>query len=389
MSGLVTNLATSLATNLGTGLISGGRGAVLPFSLLSYANASPRLMINPDTGLVTSFGAGVPAIGTRGGRRYFSSWRSLTNNFIRFASWTDINTSRATNNTVTDVNPDGTTIVLRSTATEAALSCANVGNLNYTSAAKFLASCWVKGGTQGATACVGAQRIGVSINSTNVAPSSIWQRVSCLYAGAAGADSSIVLYNNINNNSGVAVIGDNYRWWGMQCEDGALYPGRPIPTSGAAVTTAKDQAYYPAALVPLALRERQTQYFYPEYSSAQLALCAAGSKRYLWRFIGGTGDTIGCYILSTDRKIYAEVNGADVDATAACTWSQDQIIRTAFNRAAGTIAITGLTTGNDVLAFTPPALSTGDLILGMNDDGTHTVMDSQGDGGFAEPEIGL
>jgi len=145
----------------------------------------------------------------------------------------------------------------------------------------------------------------------------------------------------------------------------------------------KDQAFYTTAVVPVAFRNRVLSLRIPEYSSAELALCTPGSKRYLFRYADSGANAFGVYLLSTDQKLYAEVNGVNVAATAtACTWSAYQQICARVDRAAGTVALTGMTTGDDALSFTPPAVSNGNLYLGMDDNEAN-----QFEGFCAEPEL--
>jgi len=128
-----------------------------------------------------------------------------------------------------------------------------------------------------------------------------------------------------------------------------------------AVTRAKDEGYIPAASVPTALKDKGTFSFITEWSSDQVT---TGDLRYLAEF-ADTTQNIKIYYNGTDKKIYVYGASALV-ASAATTHSAAQKLTVSYDRASGSITLSGFTTGNGTYPGTAWDRTDGNLYVGMD-----------------------
>ena len=379
-SGILLDLVLAKRLPIASGIYS-----YLSFDLLTFTNTSPRYVINPVTGSVTGpFGSGVPAIITVSGKRYLSVWRSLTNlepDGTTLATWGEAGVL----STVAGGSPISTDCI-RMTTTDPAT---NTGSQRFRtfagrpSAERIAVSFFCKLGTAGSVASY--YKAG-SPNYQNISPAAAWNRYTAS-RNISGTTIYAGVYNAADFNYLLGAAGDNFLYWCCQVEESRYYAGRPIPTSGAAVTTNKDKAHYPAAIVPTDLRDGCGGDIYPGYSSAELATCAAHTKKYIARFCDSGANSVGFYLYSDDLKLHVEVDGTDIAATDALTWSAHQRCRWEWRRISGTLIASLFTAGNGTVSGTPPARSDGHLILGAYDTGDLATMNQQFDGAICELEI--
>jgi hypothetical protein len=157
------------------------------------------------------------------------------------------------------------------------------------------------------------------------------------------------------------VIGDNLIFSIVQYEWDATYPGRPIPTSGTPITTAKDEAFLPAVSVPNIVKDKLILEAYPRWSSAQVT---TGDLRFLCEF-ADTVQNIKVYYNGTDKKVYV-YGAAALIASAATTHSAHQRLTITLDRADGSMVLSGFTTGNGTTVDTSWSSTDGNLYLGMD-----------------------
>jgi len=400
------NLAQSLAQSLSQSLAQSLGGASLPFSLLTFERASDAYLINPITGAVVGpFASGVPVISVINGKSVLLNEQSKTNH----CRYSNTLPSWSLPTKITRQDPQASPDPLSTNTAEQITETATTGYHGIDDTALALSETLTSGVfIKRYAASTRWVRIATGAPLTNwydpvnkvwgtLDPSSSFHFNRAVsngfnYIGCTGTAAGAVYFiHGLTNADGyggtyLGVITEGVYLFQVDLQSGP-YLTSPIVSAGAPTTRPKSQAYYNVAILPSAFRNRMLAYFYPEYSSAQLAACAAGSKRHIWTFCDSGTNRLELYLLSTDQKFYLDLNGVTLDASAAgCTWSADQPILPRLDRPAGKVYITGLTTGDDTLSFTPPAASDGHLIWGAYDTGDILTMSNQCDGFLTPPE---
>ena len=164
----------------------------------------------------------------------------------------------------------------------------------------------------------------------------------------------------IRNNTGSPYSG-NTRIALIQYEVGA-FPTSHIRTSGTAAARGVDQAYIPSASVPDAMKSgRFTIHVCPHESSADIV--ASGVDRIFLGFGAGASNTIK-FQKSGSSAIIRVVQSGTKLSTSALTWSRSQALTLTFDAAAGTLEVSGATSGDGVHSGTAWTMPAGDMYVG-------------------------
>jgi hypothetical protein len=179
-----------------------------------------------------------------------------------------------------------------------------------------------------------------------------WRRFQNINPASPGGALQMRLQENDVANNNV------FRAWGWQAEDGG-FASQMIETAGAAGTRLPDDAVIPSADVPAAMRSgswRTT--IAPARASTQVS---DTTTETLYSFGSGLDN---CIVINASNQIVVRASGVDVVTTGALTWSADQAITLTLNAAAGTVLVSGATTGNGTTTGTPWTMPTGDVQVG-------------------------
>jgi len=159
----------------------------------------------------------------------------------------------------------------------------------------------------------------------------------------------------LNDSKATSFAGDGVKGitvWNPQLEIGAS-PSSPMAAAGA---RAKDQLSWGSALVPAAILSGDWALKY----ATQYADTDTHSDSYLAR------NSSGDYLLHRSVDSLRLAQGGVIKLTSgALTYSRNQLLTAVMDGAAGTITVSGATTGNGVHSGAAWAWSAGDLRYGM------------------------
>lgn len=316
------SLGHSLAVSLAQSLAQSIGGTWNFTDYLAFTNASPRYLINPVTGVVSSFGAGVPAIVTINGKRYLQDEASRTclptyNNQLTHANWSKFAAGDTLGTTADPVGGSTAYTYIPSTANNihgiyqakvcrTQALCAKANGYNYA---------WIRYAVSGVVTasviCNLTTGALVEVIEAGGPTQLLFSRSQALAWGGyyfevtIAADSLYCEYGVSNTASSTTFAGngtDGAILWLPQASTNTKYEGSLIVTGAAAVTRAKDQAYIPAVSVPVSLKDRCKITVYPAWSSAQVT---TGDERELVEFEDNT-QNIRCYYDGSDKKVKVE-----------------------------------------------------------------------------------
>lgn len=190
--------------------------------------------------------------------------------------------------------------------------------------------------------------------STGFTAGATWSRVSAFLAGATGtATQRVRVQEAAASNDHVALF------FGAQIEWGCEFASSLIEVTGAPATRLADDAAIADASVPAAMRSGSFQVVIrPRRASTQANDTSTGTL-----FAYGTGTDNRIHIDSSNRIVVRQ-GGVDVVTTGALTWSADQAITLTFDAAAGSVTVSGATTGNGTTTDTAWTMPSGDVQVG-------------------------
>jgi hypothetical protein len=170
-------------------------------------------------------------------------------------------------------------------------------------------------------------------------------------------------------NNGQVYSGDNasglYLWNG-QFELGE-YPSSPIITEGTAITRALSSLRWLSADVPPAMRKRITFDWYPAYDND------VSDDKTICRFddSGASHRITATYLSSSDKIRVTDVTGAYTAVESnALTFSRNQKMTVTIDPDAGSISVSGATSGDGTVIDTSWETSEGDIWWGSDTAGT-------------------
>ncbi len=151
--------------------------------------------------------------------------------------------------------------------------------------------------------------------------------------------------------------------WGIQSENGTFVSSY-IRTVGAAATRIADVAKIAAASVPTWMQTGAFQFTTaPECTSAEFLLHATEMTLFAWGL--GVTNRVALVVDGGVAKLRVFVGGSAVLTTTALTWTSNwQDLTILLNFPAGSVTISGATTGNGVYTGTPWIMPGGDLYVG-------------------------
>lgn len=220
--------------------------------------------------------------------------------------------------------------------------------------ASVVGSAYVQQVTGGAASI----QVGGSSSFANVTPGASWQRVAKDTVSASGA--ALILFQNAGGAGGTAIVDDEHRWWGAQYEAGA-FATSPIRTSGAVETRGAETGTLASASVPAEIRTGAYAFDWsPEFASGAIP----GTPAVL--AIGSVTSSNQMQMLGTGVVRILTASGGVVVTTGALTWSAYQTVTFTVDASAGTLTVSGATTGDGTYTGTAWTWPTGDLVIGSS-----------------------
>jgi hypothetical protein len=202
-----------------------------------------------------------------------------------------------------------------------------------------------------------------------------WYLVSCQVTSDAAAASNIV-FRTIDDDLDYTFAGDsstpNSVLWNPQFGVGS-YPGPIILTEAAAVTRAADVVYWPSAKVPGAILSGKYAFKWIPFATD----VEYGASNVFLQSIDANNGIL--FAGSTDRiRVFA--GGAEKVASNALNFSRYSTLTVTIDAAAGSITVSGASSGDGTVVGTAWSWSAGNLYYGCRFDST-----SQIDGLISEP----
>lgn len=306
---------TDLGHNLGYDLGPSVGYDIAPdfIDLITYANASPRIAINPVTGAVTEFPADVPAITTINGKRYVQVERAVENSALYSNDFTQytLNTGLTIGGNQDQAGPAGNTasLILESASNSVHriyTTYSHTGTYTWSMCVKKYGSAdrWLRlQGTNNISRLnmqtYAWDTLGAGNSSHFVIPlSGGWYRVGFTSVGAGTSYFAVGLSDSASNDTYTGSTSVGLYVWQRTIQP-VNYATSPIRTVASAVTRAKDEPLILAASVPIAIKDKVTVSAYPEWADTQLV---AGDERTLIEY-ADTTQNIRCYYDGADKKV--------------------------------------------------------------------------------------
>lgn len=253
-----------------------------------------------------------------------------------------------------DTAPDGTSSADRRLATGPD-GYGRSAAANVTSSLEYTLSVFVKyvsGDAENAVVAVGTGFGGAG--STSFTATNNWIRYEHNIAAASSTSTGTgrVQEQGVNDDSEVDI-------WGWQIEEGG-FSTQVIRTIGVPLTRAADDAYIPSAIVPQQMKTGRWQVdIYPRRASTQTA---DESTETLFAFATGTDDRI--YFDTTTNQIRVRQGAVTKVSSNVLTWSANQKLTLTFDAQAGSITVTGATTGNGTVIDQTWTMPSNDVQIG-------------------------
>lgn len=350
-----------------------------------FTNATAGRLLMSDSRLIGPFAANVPATALRQGRNFIQSESASKNEFTysrvfraAISDWTNV---RATITDNAATAPDGTSAAdtfvedtsdnshqLYQTITpdgsnqhtvsiyakQAGRSWLNINVQPQGFVGNPIATYDIANGVVGATS--GADDTGIEYAGDG------WWRCWITVTSDA-ADATLVIFK-LADSDGTAPSyqGDGSSGvylWQAQIEIGA-FPSSPIFTEATTETRDKDETKWDSDNVPAALRGKFTFKWIPNANHARAGDRSLGS---FWS-AGVSPRILLTYKATSDKiQVYRTTVGTAVQS-AALTFDRHQVLTITLDPAAGSITVSGATTGNGIEVGTPWSTFEGDVYWG-------------------------
>lgn len=252
------------------------------------------------------------------------------------ASWTKTNCTITANSTVA---PDGTTTADTITTTTGGLTTSVAITIATAPSGNGGLTFWAKA-DESYTASYLYDSNGTD-QDTNFTVNTSWQRIRVNYGGVTAAPTLIFRPHGVG---GSGTAGRTLYIWGVHTEN-TTAPSSYIQTTTANVTRAADSLTYAAG-------EWNTYLASGSYYVEWTPYCSSAQVNVVTDLLsfGSASDRLS--VTNTDAPNVV-VGGVTVVAGSAITWSSDQTIRFTVRPAAGTLTVSGASTGNGTATGTP------------------------------------
>lgn len=329
---------------MGTAYAAGGASLLIDWSTaLTFARASAATYW--DGTAFTRYASGAPRILADGSLYVEGARTNYAGDSVIKTPWVK---SAATVNFESGFDPGGGSSASESTVASVLGPYYTIASFT-TVGVQHPISLFLKGSSTSGTVEVGANVYGDGVIKT-LAFGAGWARVSDVVLGAGAQPGK---YLTLGNSS------TGYWVWGAQMERAVMFPSQLIETAGGVTARPADNAKIAHASVPAAMRSGSFRVtIKPRRASAQTNDTTTGT---LFAFGSGTDNRI--YIDSSNRVVVRQ-GGATKVQSGALTWSNDQAITITFDAAAGSVTVSGATTGNGTTTDTTWTMPTGDVQVG-------------------------
>lgn len=335
--------------------LGGGADTLLRWVEGAFSNTSQRFLWDDTGGVLWGpFAGGTAAIASIGGKNYYQSENSATNDLDDsedLTAWASLGSE--TVGADAGAAPDGNTTADSITFTAAAGDGVSATIAGVADSVNVAAGLWARttSGTKGFRIQL-LLKDGTTATSAEQTATTSWQRFEFMADILAGGTTPEVrILNDAGATAGVALF------WGAMADDGGGagtdYLSSYIVTSGAPATRNTDNLLFSAAQVPTVMREGQWKYsLIMPGASTEDSPAGVNSRDFAW----GSGGTRGMLVQRTgsEKSTVFDYRGSTtyVTATNSATWSRHQTVTTKLDTVAGSTETVGATTGDGVTVGT-------------------------------------
>ncbi len=371
----------------GAGMRRGLRTGAGSMSLLSwyqgtFANASgDRYIVAPDYTLYGPYAAGIAAIASIGGKRYYQSEAAATSRVADLDLWTVNGTASRTPGQAGPGNSGNTAYLFEDIGE---VGVANIFRYATSGVADAVvsASLFIKRVSTSGTLTISNSASGVlgewSVDLSLL--SNDWERLTSVHPAVtevfswANTSGGACGYR-ISNASGTSDV----NLWYPQIEESA-YPSSPIVPL---TTRAADSMLFTAAQIPSVMREGKWKYsMIMQGANSEDPPSGATAQDFTF---GALPSTRGMRFEHIESARVRDHRTSTTHVTGALTYSRQQTVSTKLDTVAGSVTIEGATTGDGTTVgttWTGLILATDSLAVGRRFD----TIDDHPRGLISEPE---
>lgn len=325
---------------------SGGGSKLLTFASGTYTRAS-NAWYHTSASTVVQVAANTIRMESFGDRsNMVAIERSHANQIIQSedlgnAAWVASNCTVTTN---TSTDPEGGSAADTLTVT-ASGSASTITQTTASTNGNFSEAVYAMAGTTSQICSMTVTNGGTTVN-LDFTPTASWERYR-VRKTAGATPNQMILRPHAAASTGTA--GDNVIMWGAYGENGTLY-GSYVETVAATASTGADSLTYTSGNWDSRLATGRSE-FYWSGNTDNTGMNLTGA----FFSFGGANDEVH---LTTTDTIEVVAGGVQMVVSGALTWSANQIMFVRLNPAAGTITVSGATTGNGTTTGTPWAWPT-------------------------------